>query len=120
MKTIKINFEHKISKTGIVHGYGLYFDAIFRGSQSQNEVMLSTAPNAPSTHWYQTRLLLREPIGVTKGQKLGGTLSMLANTEQSFDGILAISIPSLNVSHLLQLICLDYNYQYLRYERPRL
>jgi type I protein arginine methyltransferase len=98
LKEIDIKFEHKISKTGIIHGYGLYFDAIFRGSMAQNEVVLSTAPSSPSTHWYQTRLLLREPIGVTKGQKLGGTLKMIANTEQSFDGTLVVSIPALNVS----------------------
>ena len=44
LKDIEIKFEHKISKTGIIHGYGLYFDAIFRGSIAQNEVVLSTAP----------------------------------------------------------------------------
>ena len=44
LKDIDIKFEHKISKTGIIHGYGLYFDAIFRGSIPSNEVVLSTAP----------------------------------------------------------------------------
>ena len=29
LKDIEISFNHKISKTGMVHGYGLYFDALF-------------------------------------------------------------------------------------------
>jgi len=52
LKSIRIQFEHKISKTGIIHGYGLYFDAIFEGSLAQNKVILSTAPQAQATHWY--------------------------------------------------------------------
>lgn len=64
-----------------MHGYGLYFDAVFRGSDPQNQVILSTAPEAPATHWYQTRLLLREPVGVNKGQKLTGLLKLIANKE---------------------------------------
>ena len=66
LKDIEINFDHKISKTGILHGYSLYFDAYFIGSDPRNKVVLSTAPENPATHWYQTRILMREPLGVTK------------------------------------------------------
>jgi hypothetical protein len=68
-----------MERTGIIHGYALYFDAIFKGSE--NYVTLQTGPTAPATHWYQTRLLLREPLGVNKGQLVTGYLKMRANTE---------------------------------------
>lgn len=55
-----------MERAGLIHGYALYFDAIFKGSETY--VTLMTGPNAPPTHWYQTRLLLREPLGVNKGQ----------------------------------------------------
>ncbi len=84
LQEITVPFKHKISRTGIIHGYALYFDAIFRGSIKSNQVILSTAPSEPATHWYQTRLLLREPVGVNKGQNLSGELKMVANKEQSF------------------------------------
>ena len=54
-----------MEKTGIIHGYALYFDAIFKGSEQY--VTLQTGPFTPATHWYQTRLLLREPLGINKG-----------------------------------------------------
>ena len=38
-------------------------------------------------------MLLREPIGVTKTMKLGGSLKMRANNEQSFDAELELLVP---------------------------
>lgn len=111
LKKVEIYFEHLINKTGILHGYGLYFDAIFRGSNPENEVILSTAPESPSTHWYQCRLLLREPIGVNKGQRLKGSLKLIANTEQSFDGTLTVKIPALKISTTNTYDMKDLNYR---------
>lgn len=98
LQKVEIDFEHTLNKTGIMHGYGLYFDAIFEGSRPESKVILSTGPDAPNTHWYQCRLLMREPIGINKGQKLTGTLKLIANKEQSFDGTLIVNIPALAVS----------------------
>jgi hypothetical protein len=89
-------FKHRIEKAGLVHGYALYFDAIFKGSESY--VTLQTGPLHPATHWYQTRFLLREPLGVNKGQLVEGTLKMVANREQTFNVNLKVSIPILDVS----------------------
>ncbi len=71
------NFEHKITKTALMHGYMIYFDAHFDGSNQP--FSLHTGPEHPATHWYSTRLLLEEPIGVTKTQLLPGHLLMKAN-----------------------------------------
>jgi hypothetical protein len=33
LQEIDFYFRHKIDTTGIIHGFALYFDAIFKGSQ---------------------------------------------------------------------------------------
>lgn len=42
----------------------LYFDAVFEGSEKS--FTLHTGPEHPPTHWYSTRLLLEEPVGVNR------------------------------------------------------
>jgi type I protein arginine methyltransferase len=59
---------------------------------------LQTGPTAPATHWYQTRLLLKEPLAVNKGQLVNGYLKMRANREQTFNVSLKVELPVLNVS----------------------
>ena len=58
------HFEHTIKKTALLHGYMLYFDAYFEGTD--NQFVLHTGPEHPPTHWYAIRLLLEEPIGVNR------------------------------------------------------
>jgi hypothetical protein len=82
------NFQHKINKTALLNGYALYFDAIFAGDDYA--VTLHTGPGYPVTHWYETRMLLNEPIGVNRGQELPGHLLMRANKEQCFDTKLSV------------------------------
>jgi hypothetical protein len=36
LQNVEIKFSHIINKTGIMHGYALYFDAIFKGSNPDN------------------------------------------------------------------------------------
>ena len=72
-------FEHTISKTAILHGYALYFDAYFTGAN--HEVILHTGPEHAATHWYQTRLFLPEPLGVNRTQVVHARLKMDANNE---------------------------------------
>ncbi len=76
-----------------MHGLGCWFDAYFLGSQHM--VILSTSPASAATHWYQTRLLLRTPLGVNPGQTILGNLSLNANKEQTVDVSLKFVIPEL-------------------------
>ena len=78
-----LEFEHTIRKTAILHGYALYFDAYFTGADKQ--VVLHTGPEHPATHWYQTRLLIPEPLGVNRNQVIPVKLTMDANNEQTYD-----------------------------------
>eukprot|EP00347_Sterkiella_histriomuscorum_P014659 403360038 len=96
LQEIDFFFKHRMDKTGLIHGYALYFDAIFKGSEQY--VTLQTGPFSPPTHWYQTRLLLKEPLGVNKGQLVQGYLKMRANKEQTFDVSIDVQIPILNIN----------------------
>lgn len=91
LQEIDFYFKHRLDKTGLIHGYALYFDAIFKGSETY--ITLSTGPNSAATHWYQTRLLLKEPLGVNKGQLVQGHLKMMANKEQTYDVSIDVEIP---------------------------
>ncbi|RXK35882.1 histone-arginine methyltransferase CARM1 [Tremella mesenterica] len=48
-------------------------------------VRLSTGPNAPRTHWQQTRLLLPEPLAVNKGERVIGSVNFQVNDSRSYD-----------------------------------
>lgn len=60
-----------------MHGFAGWFDLDFCGSTET--VHFSTAPECPGTHWYQCRLLFREPLAVNRGQTVTGTLHFEAN-----------------------------------------
>ena len=79
LKTVHLEFEHQMNKTAILHGYAIWFDAHFTGRDFQ--ITLHTGPEHPATHWYQTRLLIPEPLGVNKNQKILAKLKMDANNE---------------------------------------
>ena len=84
-----------MNKTAVLHGYAMYFDAYFEGADSKK--ILHTGPHHPATHWYQTRLLMREPMGVNKDQKINCTINMVANNEQTYDTKLTATIPQLEI-----------------------
>ena len=95
LQEIDFHFNHQFKRASIVHGYALHFDAHFKGSE--NLVILRTGPEAKTTHWYQTRLLLREPIAANKGQVVKGLLKMRANRQQTFDTQLQVAIPEIGI-----------------------
>lgn len=45
---------------------------------------LTTAPGAPTTHWYQLRCVLPQPLYVMPGQEITGRLHMVAHHAQSY------------------------------------
>ena len=65
-----------------MHGLAGWFDINFIGSTEN--VLLSTAPDCPGTHWYQCRLLFKDPLAVNKGQFISGTMKFLANEHFSY------------------------------------
>ncbi|CAA6654277.1 unnamed protein product [Spirodela intermedia] len=72
-----------------VHGLACWFDVLFNGSSVQR--WLTTAPGAPTTHWYQLRCVLSQPLYVMAGQEITGQLRMVAHNAQSYTLYLTLS-----------------------------
>jgi histone-arginine methyltransferase CARM1 len=90
LQDFEIEFNFRIDRTALLHGFGCWFDVNFEGSASV--VTLSTSPDCPGTHWYQCRLLLSEPLGVNRGQYVFGTMAFKANDKFSFNITLTATI----------------------------
>lgn len=73
-----------------VHGLACWFDVLFNGSSVQR--WLTTAPGAPTTHWYQIRCVLAQPIYVMAGQEITGRLHMVAHNSQSYTIYLTLQV----------------------------
>ena len=71
--------------TGILHGIACWFDTRFVGPDARLASLLSTAPDAEGTHWYQTRFLFPRPLAINQGQVLMGTIEFRANPSRSYD-----------------------------------
>ena len=72
-----------------VHGLACWFDVLFNGSTVQR--WLTTAPGSPTTHWYQLRCVLAQPLYVMAGQEITGRLHLVAHSAQSYTIYLTMS-----------------------------
>eukprot|EP00262_Sarcandra_glabra_P011762 TRINITY_DN2896_c0_g1_i2.p1 TRINITY_DN2896_c0_g1~~TRINITY_DN2896_c0_g1_i2.p1 ORF type:complete len:542 (-),score=95.64 TRINITY_DN2896_c0_g1_i2:259-1884(-) len=87
---IPLNFVASVGTR--VHGLACWFDVLFNGSTVQR--WLTTAPGAPTTHWYQLRCVLSQPLYVMAGQEITGRLHMIAHNAQSYTMYLTMSAKS--------------------------
>ncbi|XP_047983415.1 probable histone-arginine methyltransferase 1.3 [Salvia hispanica] len=113
-----------VSSTGTrVHGLACWFDVLFDGSTVQR--WLTTAPGAPTTHWYQLRCVLAQPIYVMPGQEITGRLHMVAHKAQSYTLNLTLSAkmwgPGAEQGGILQTSSgkLDLKEPYYRMSQPQ-
>ena len=104
-------FSWKIVRTELMHGYACWFDVKFFGSGAV--VSLTTSPRAPGTHWYQSRLLFREPLAVNAGQVVSGTMTMKANPHSSFAVTLECTIDGTPIVAKSVIDLHDQHYEYL-------
>ncbi|KAH9765812.1 putative histone-arginine methyltransferase 1.4 [Citrus sinensis] len=103
-----------ISSVGTrVHGLACWFDVLFDGSTVQR--WLTTAPGAPTTHWYQLRCVLSQPLYVMAGQEITGQLRMIAHSAQSYTIYLTLSGGILQTSSCK----LDLKEPYYRMSQPQ-
>lgn len=84
---IPLNFVASVGTR--VHGLACWFDVLFNGSSVQR--WLTTAPGAPTTHWYQLRCVLAQPLYVMAGQEITGRLRLAAHSAQSYTIYLTMS-----------------------------
>ncbi len=80
---IVLPFEFVATHPGTIHGLAGWFDVTFEGTTER--VVLSTAPDAPRTHWAQLRFVFAKPLEVHIGDTLRGRLVMRANPMSSYD-----------------------------------
>ncbi|CAN1324563.1 Probable histone-arginine methyltransferase 1.4 [Linum perenne] len=112
-----------ISSVGTrVHGLACWFDVLFDGSTVQR--WLTTAPGAPTTHWYQLRCVLAQPLYVMAGQEITGRLRLVAHSAQSYTIHLTLSAkmwgPGAEQGGILQTSSckLDLKEPYYRMSQP--
>ncbi|KAF0907681.1 hypothetical protein E2562_020453 [Oryza meyeriana var. granulata] len=84
---IPLNFVASVGTR--VHGLACWFDVLFNGSTVQR--WLTTAPGSPTTHWYQLRCILSQPLYVMAGQEITGRLHLVAHSAQSYTIYLTMS-----------------------------
>ncbi|KAJ4722184.1 Protein arginine N-methyltransferase [Melia azedarach] len=113
-----------ISSVGTrVHGLACWFDVLFDGSTVPR--WLTTAPGAPTTHWYQLRCVLSQPLYVMAGQEITGRLRMIAHSAQSYTIYLTLSAkmwgPGAEQGGILQTSSckLDLKEPYYRMSQPQ-
>ncbi|XAR57085.1 Histone-arginine N-methyltransferase [Bertholletia excelsa] len=106
-----------------IHGLACWFDVLFNGSTVQR--WLTTAPGAPTTHWYQLRCVLSQPLYVMPGQEITGRLRMVAHNAQSYTIHLTMSAkmwgPGAEQGGILQTSSckLDLKEPYYRMSQPQ-
>lgn len=106
-----------------VHGLACWFDVLFDGSTVPR--WLSTAPGLPTTHWYQLRCVLSQPLYVMAGQEITGQLHLIAHSAQSYTMHLTLSAktwgPGAKQGEVLQTSSckLDLKEPYYRMSQPQ-
>ena len=55
---------------------------------------LTTAPGMPTTHWFQLRCVLEQPVEVGAGEVLQGELHLQAHNRQSYDIYVTLEAPA--------------------------
>ncbi|KAL5489484.1 hypothetical protein EMCRGX_G018578 [Ephydatia muelleri] len=82
LELIQSNFRFEVTKSGIMHGFGSWFDVTFGSipeGYKYSPVVLSTSPRYPLTHWKQALLMLNTPLHVTKGDHIEGDIILTRN-----------------------------------------
>uniref|UniRef100_A0A7S1C457 type I protein arginine methyltransferase n=1 Tax=Bicosoecida sp. CB-2014 TaxID=1486930 RepID=A0A7S1C457_9STRA len=112
LEDINIPFSFRIAKTALLHGIAAWFDVSFDGSTQS--VKLSTSPHAPGTHWYQCRLLLKEPLAVNATQEVEGSVHMVANDQFSYTVTVTVRLCGTSIEQTNVLNLHDQMYHYLQ------
>jgi len=83
LTAFEIDLKFAAKETCVLHGLATWFEAHFEGSSCS--VILSTSPWDTLTHWWQTRLMLMEPLAVNKGQEITGLFRFEATEANTYD-----------------------------------
>jgi protein arginine N-methyltransferase 2 len=67
-------FDYIVNKYGTFHGFASWFKVYF--DEVVPTICLSTAPDSSPTHWKQDLFLIDDPLEVSKGQRLTGSIKL--------------------------------------------
>ncbi|ETW00356.1 hypothetical protein H310_07002 [Aphanomyces invadans] len=109
--TFDIPFRFECNKTAIMHGLACWFTVDFIGTNAT--VVLSTGPWDTGTHWYQCRLLLKQPIAVNSSQAIYGNLHFTANNKFSYDIEMEVILDGTAISSATTIRLQDQMYHYM-------
>ena len=76
----------------VVHGVACWFDIFFDGSAKGE--WLTTAPGCATTHWFQLRCVLPQPLCAVSGTQIVGSFKLKAHPKQSYYLDVALEIPA--------------------------
>ena len=112
LQRFDVPFMFQMSAIIPIHGSALWFDCSFPGSQ--REIVLSTAPSEPLTHWYQVRCMLRGPMPVGPGHTLTGSLRFEANESRGYNVHMTVTNASTGASQTNVVVtqCALHHFQY--------
>jgi histone-arginine methyltransferase CARM1 len=95
-----------------IHGICLWFDTSFPGGTK--EIVLSTSPCEPLTHWYQVRCMLKAPLAVGPGHKVTGSLRFEANESRGYNIHMSLTNVNSEVTSTNVIVtqCALHHFQY--------
>ena len=71
-----------VNKDSLLHGFAIWFDVKFpKDPNNGEEVVLSTAPGAPKTHWQQFAVKTPDPVNVYLGDLIEGSFTFKQDFE---------------------------------------
>lgn len=75
-------FHFKLKKSGVIHGFGTWFDSGFRSSRSEEDsIVLTTSPFGESTHWRNVTFVLEEQVSLQSGDEISGEFIISRNPQ---------------------------------------
>jgi len=79
----KVPFFLQVKRDDYVHAFVAYFAVDF--SKCHKRTSISTAPEAPYTHWKQTVFYLDEELTCNKGEVINGSFTVMPNKKNKRD-----------------------------------
>ncbi len=74
LQNMNLKFLCQVTKTGLMHGLCVWFDVGFTPLDSKDQIILSTSPESPKTHWKQATIMFPEGFEIDAGTPVPGCL----------------------------------------------
>lgn len=106
LERIESPFVFHAKKSGVLHGFGTWFDSHFLSSRGSSErTTLSTSPFHKSTHWRNVTFVLEDQIELNAGEEIRGTIVIARNAKwrRHFEVTITWEVPSREIGPVIQI-----------------